>query len=140
MCTTNIKPSSQPAGRDRPVNAMPMERPQIITDPEGLQAPLSRHQPSAHLLATAQAEHQVQRRLLLDVVIGERTAVFQLLARENEALLIRWDALLVLDFRLYVVDRVGRLNFERNRLAGHFWRISNSSIEPRGIRGKTYGS
>lgn len=39
----------------------------------------------AFLGATAQAQHQVERRLLLDVVIGERATVFQLLAREDQS-------------------------------------------------------
>jgi hypothetical protein len=34
-------------------------------------------------------------RLLLDVVVGERAAVLKLLAREDEALLVRGNALLV---------------------------------------------
>jgi hypothetical protein len=99
---------------------MPMERPQVITDPEGLQAPLSRRQPSAHLLATTQAQHQVERGLLLNVVIGERTAVLELLTREDKALLVRGNALLVLNLRLNVIDRIGALDFQRDRLAGHF--------------------
>jgi hypothetical protein len=44
------------------------------------------------LHATAQAQHQVQRRLLLNVVVGQRAAVLQLLAGEDEALLVRRDA------------------------------------------------
>ena len=44
------------------------------------------------LHATAQAEHEVQRRLLLDVVVRERAAVLELLAREDQALLVRGDA------------------------------------------------
>ena len=48
------------------------------------------------LVASAQAQHQVEGRLLLDVVVGERAAVLELLAREDEALLVRGDALLVL--------------------------------------------
>ena len=35
--------------------------------------------------APAQAQHQVQRALLLDVVVGQRAAVLQLLAREDQA-------------------------------------------------------
>ena len=45
------------------------------------------------LHAPAQAQHQVQRALLLDVVVGESAAVLQLLAREDEALLVGGDAL-----------------------------------------------
>ena len=71
----------------------------------------------ALLAAAAEAEHQVERRLLLDVVVGERAAVLELLAREDEALLVGRDALLVLDLRLHVLDRVGRLDLERHRLA-----------------------
>ena len=59
----------------------------------------------------------MQRRLLLDVVVGERAAVLELFAGENEALLVRRDALLVLDFAFYIVDRVRRLHLEGDGLA-----------------------
>ena len=55
--------------------------------------------------------------LLLDVVVGQRAAIFELLAREDEALLVGRDALLVLDLLLHVVDRVARLDVERDGLA-----------------------
>jgi hypothetical protein len=42
--------------------------------------------------ATAQAQHQVERGLLLDVVVGQGAAVLQLLARKDQALLVRRDA------------------------------------------------
>uniref|UniRef100_A0A453T161 Uncharacterized protein n=1 Tax=Aegilops tauschii subsp. strangulata TaxID=200361 RepID=A0A453T161_AEGTS len=42
--------------------------------------------------AAPQAEHQVQRRLFLDVVVGQGAPVLQLLPREDQALLIRRDA------------------------------------------------
>jgi hypothetical protein len=35
--------------------------------------------------------------LLLDVVVGERASVFELLAGEDQALLVGWDTLLVCD-------------------------------------------
>jgi hypothetical protein len=38
----------------------------------------------------------VQSALLLDVIVGQCLAVLQLLAREDEALLVRGDALLTL--------------------------------------------
>jgi hypothetical protein len=47
---------------------------------------------------TAQAQHEVQSGLLLNVVVGERAAILQLLARENEPLLVGRDPLLVLFF------------------------------------------
>jgi hypothetical protein len=54
----------------------------------------------------------VQRRLLLDVVIREGAAIFKLLAGKNQALLIRRNPFLVLNFRLDVVDRIRRFNIE----------------------------
>ena len=48
------------------------------------------------LHAAAQAQHQVQGGLLLDVVVGQGAPVLQLLAGEDEALLVGRDALLVL--------------------------------------------
>ena len=54
----------------------------------------------------AEAEDEVERRLLRDAVLTERAAVLELLAGDDEALLIRRDALLVLDRSLHVLDRV----------------------------------
>ena len=53
-----------------------------------------------------------------DVVIRQGAAILELLAREDQALLIRRDALLVLDLRLHVVDRVRGLDLQRDRLTG----------------------
>ena len=69
-------------------------------------------------VAAAQAEDEVEGGLLLDVVVGEGAAVLELLAREDQPLLVGRDALLVLDLGLDVVDRVGRLDLERDGLAG----------------------
>ena len=44
------------------------------------------------LHATAQAQHQVQGGLLLDVVVSQGAAVLQLLAGEDQALLVGGDA------------------------------------------------
>jgi len=70
------------------------------------------------LAAAAQSQHQVERRLLLDVVVGQSSTVFELLSGEDEALLVGRDTLFVLDFGLDVLDRVGGLDFERDRLTG----------------------
>jgi len=56
--------------------------------------------------------------LLLDVVIGKSAAVFELLAGEDETLLIGRNALLILDLSLHVVDGVAGLDFESDSLAG----------------------
>jgi hypothetical protein len=45
----------------------------------------------------------VESRLLLDVVVGESAAVLELLAREDQALLVRGNALLVLNLGLDIV-------------------------------------
>ena len=55
--------------------------------------------------------------LLLDVVIGESPPVFQLLAGEDQPLLIRRDALLVLDLGLDVLYGIRGLDLERDRLS-----------------------
>ena len=67
---------------------------------------------------TAKAEHEVEGALLLDVVVRKGAAVLELLASEDEALLIRGDALLVLDLSLDVLNAVAGLNLEGDRLAG----------------------
>ena len=71
----------------------------------------------ASLVATAQAQHQVQRRLLLDVVVGQRAPVLELLSGENQTLLIRRDAFFVLDLGLDVLNRVRGLDLQRDGLA-----------------------
>merc|ERR1719253_594525 len=67
-------------------------------------------------VSTSESQHEVQRAFFLYVVVRERASVFELLACKNQALLIRWDSLLVLDLRLDVVDGIGRLHFERDGL------------------------
>ena len=47
--------------------------------------------------AATKSEDQVEGRLLLDVVVRESAAVFELLAGEDKALLVGRDAFLVLD-------------------------------------------
>jgi hypothetical protein len=78
----------------------------------------------------------VQSRLLLDVVVAQGTAVLELLAGEDETLLVWWDALLVypkisaityatknirhlhtLDLGLDIVNGVRRLHLKGDRLA-----------------------
>ena len=47
---------------------------------------------------TTETEDQMECALLLDVVIGEGAAVFELLADEDKPLLVQGDSFLVLDF------------------------------------------
>jgi len=69
------------------------------------------------LATTTQAEHEVEGALLLDIVVGEGAPIFELLAGKDETLLVRRDALLVLDLGLHIVDGVGRLHLKGDSLA-----------------------
>ena len=71
----------------------------------------------ALLAAAAQAQHQVQSALLLDVVVRQRAAILELLAREDQTLLVRRDALFVLDLGLDVLNRVRGLNLQGDGLS-----------------------
>jgi hypothetical protein len=66
---------------------------------------------------TTEAEDQVEGGLLLDVVVGKGAAILELLSGEDQALLVRGDALLVLDLGLDIVDRVGGLDLKGDGLA-----------------------
>ena len=68
--------------------------------------------------AAPEAEDEVQGALLLYVVVVEGAAVLELLAGEDEALLVGGHALLVLDLALDHFDGVGGLDLERDGLAG----------------------
>ena len=61
---------------------------------------------------------KVKGALLLDVVVRKSAAILELLASEDEALLVRRTALLGLDLRFDVVNRVGGLDLEGDGLAG----------------------
>ena len=54
--------------------------------------------------------------LLLDIVVSKGSAILQLLASEDQSLLVRGDALLVLDLGLHVVDGVRGLHLQRDGL------------------------
>ena len=69
---------------------------------------------------------------LLNVVIGEGAAVLELLAGEDQALLVRGNALLVLDLALHIVDGVRGLDLEGDGLArqGLNEAIAKSALVP----------
>ena len=56
--------------------------------------------------------------LLLNVIVTQSSPILQLFASKDESLLIGWNALLILNFGLHVVDGVRRFNLQRDRLAG----------------------
>jgi len=70
------------------------------------------------LHATTEAEHQVQCRFLLNIVIRKCTAILQLFPCENQALLIRRDTLFVLDLCLDIVNGVRCFDIQSNCFAG----------------------
>ena len=69
------------------------------------------------LHATTQTQHKVQCALLLNVVVRQSAAILQLLASKDQTLLVRWDALLVLDLLLHVVNGVRWLHIKSDGLA-----------------------
>ena len=70
------------------------------------------------LHTATETEHQVKRGFLLDVVVAECAAILELLAGEDEALLVWGDSFLVLDLGLHVLDSVAGLHLEGDGLSG----------------------
>merc|ERR1712198_377059 len=69
------------------------------------------------LLATSsQAEDKVEGRLLLDVVVGKSATILELLASEDQTLLVGRDALFVLDFGFDIFDGIARLDLKSDGL------------------------
>jgi hypothetical protein len=58
------------------------------------------------LHASSQSEHKMESGLLLDVIVGEGSAIFELLSSKDESLLIWGDSFLILDLGLHVFDAV----------------------------------
>ena len=78
----------------------------------------------------------MQGRLLLNVVVREGTAVFQLLSGEDQTLLVRRNAFLILDLGLDIVDGIAGFDLKSDGLSGQslneksaWWRgeVVNSS-------------
>jgi len=59
----------------------------------------------------------VEGGFLLDVVVGESSAIFQLLSSEDKSLLIGGDTFLVLNLGLHVFNGVRWLNVEGDGLS-----------------------
>ena len=53
----------------------------------------------------------------MDVVVRQSSSIFQLLAGEDESLLVGRDTFLVLDLGLHVLDGVGGLNVQSDGLS-----------------------
>merc|ERR1711971_526577 len=70
------------------------------------------------LHTSPKTENKMEGGLLLDVVVGKGPSVFELLASEDQPLLVRGDALLVLDLGLHVLDGVWGLDLKGDGLSG----------------------
>ena len=68
------------------------------------------------LHSTTQTKNQVQSGFFLDVVVAESATIFQLLASKDQTLLVWWNALLVLDLGLNVLNCVTWLYFQGDGL------------------------
>lgn len=62
------------------------------------------------LHTTTKAEDEMQGRFLLDIVIAQGAAIFQLLTSEDETLLVRRNAFFILNLALDIVDRIAGLD------------------------------
>ena len=65
----------------------------------------------------SQKTHENNLIYLLDIIIRQRTPVLQLLPSEDQTLLVRRDALFVLDLGLDIVDSVGGFDLEGDGFA-----------------------
>ncbi|KAJ0443269.1 hypothetical protein HanIR_Chr16g0818901 [Helianthus annuus] len=77
---------------------------------------LPRQRLHKYLHTTPQPQHKMQSRFLLNIVISQRTPILELLASENQPLLVRWNPLLILNLRLHIVNRIRTLDLQSNRL------------------------
>merc|ERR1712203_1246070 len=64
------------------------------------------------LHTSPESEHKMESALLLDVVVGESSSVLELLASEDQPLLIWGNSFIVLDLGLDVLNGVGGLDLE----------------------------
>jgi len=71
-----------------------------------------------NLHSSSESKHKVKSRLLLDIIICKSTTVLKLFPCKDQSLLIRGDAFLVLNLRLYIGDGVRRFHIQSNGLAG----------------------
>lgn len=65
---------------------------------------------------SSKSQHKVQGGLLLNIVITQSAAIFQLLSGENETLLIRGDTLFILDLGLHIVNSIARFDIKSDGL------------------------
>merc|ERR1712168_626108 len=71
-----------------------------------------------NLHTAPKSKDEMKCRFLLDVIIGECTAIFELLSGENETLLIWWDTFFILNLGFDVFDGVRGLDFKSDSFSG----------------------
>lgn len=64
------------------------------------------------LSATTKSQHEMESGLLLNVVVRQSTAIFQLLTSKDQPLLIRRNSFLILDLGLYIFYSVRGFNLQ----------------------------
>merc|ERR1711884_886233 len=69
------------------------------------------------LHSTSQSQHKMEGRLLLDVVVRESSSILQLLSSKDQPLLVRGNALLVLNLGLDILNGVRGLHLQGDGLA-----------------------
>ena len=70
------------------------------------------------LLSSTETQDEMESGLLLDVVVRKSAAIFELLASEDQSLLIWRNALLVLDLGLHVLNGIRWLDLKGDGLSG----------------------
>jgi hypothetical protein len=70
------------------------------------------------LHSSSKSEDEMEGRFLLDVVVLEGSAIFELFSSEDESLLIWGNSFLILDLGLDGFDGIGLLNLEGDGLSG----------------------
>ena len=71
-----------------------------------------------NLHTSTETEHQVEGGFFLDVVVTQGSSIFELLASEDESLLVWGDALFVLNLCLHVLDSVRSFDFKGDGFSG----------------------
>ena len=69
------------------------------------------------LAATTETQHQGESGLLLDAVVRQSAAIFELLASKGKTLLIWGNALFILNFGLHIFNSVWGLHFQSDGFA-----------------------
>jgi len=77
---------------------------------------LARQRFHEDLHASTKAQHQMERRLLLDVIVRKGAAIFKLFSGKDQALLVWWDPLLVLNLRFHIVNGIASFDVQCNGL------------------------